>query len=589
MDEETEGEPQNANDSTTVTPDMNTDGTDRNSNGSTRALLPPRTNSPESTRRSANPSRGSYDHPGSDESHSRLVDVRRGEAPAYETIDLDITAEPAPPHRQDNSQATRISGFFSRFMPHRANNGTTNESATLSPPSNTQPSPFSPSHSREPSAQSAVSGVVSADSHGSPRRSNVSRTHRDRNNNSSTGSVFTVLSRTLSRNHEGGQLTSPSMISLNSISPPLTHTTTRTEFAYPRTGPTSEQVKFLASKETFGRFGVPYGPDAVAFAASSSRQDLPPGFDFIDRPSTSDLPPDGAASSARTPENATGLGGGDHSDRGGSPFPESAELSQDPPSLSDPPSQLALSRQKSTPNLGADILTSPSQSPLSKQQSTPNLGAGHPPLSKSVLKPKSAAYLQSDGEGRSLPPRSVSAASSYLTTESFQTAHGDEDGSTSPSPTGTLQPVPQIRVQLPSNNPSLTNVAEGGSGSEMEEFFDGDEGTEESESGDEGGSVNGGGNKTPKAASISEGHRSHTEGGAQGVKVVDPTSLADEDYESSVSEPNPKGLQDARTSTPITSSSSDSELGSDDESEAEMHSNHTEVAKTPVTMDPETS
>jgi len=122
----------------------------------------------------------------------------------------------------------------------------------------------------------------------------------------------------------------------------------------------------------------------------------------------------------------------------------------------------------------------------------------------------------------------------------------------------------------------------------MEEFFDGDEGTEESESGDEGRSVNGGGNKTPKAVSISEGHRSHTEG-ARGVKVVDPSSLADEDYESSVSESNPKGLQDARTSTPIPSSSSDSELGSDDESEAEMHSNHTEVQKTPVTMDSETS
>ena len=164
-----------------------------------------------------------------------------------------------------------------------------------------------------------------------------------------------------------------------------------------------------------------------------------------------------------------------------------------------------------------------------------------------------------------MPPRSVSAAGSYLTVESFQTAHDGEDGSTSPSPVGALQSVPQIRIQLPSNNPSLTNVAEGGSGSEMEEFFDGDEGREESESGDEGESVDGRGDKTPKAASISEGHQSHTEGGARGVRVVDPSSSTDEEYEPPACGANLKELQDARPSIPMPSPSSDSELGSGDE------------------------
>lgn len=194
------------------------------------------------------------------------------------------------------------------------------------------------------------------------------------------------------------------------------------------------------------------------------------------------------------------------------------------------------------------------------------------------------ANFRGDGEGN-LSPRSVSAAGSYLTVESFQTAHDGEDGSTSPSLTGTLQPVPQIRIQLPSNNPSLANVAEGESGSEMEEFFDGDEGMEESESEDEGGSADGGGNKTPKAASISEGHQSHT-GGARGVRVVDPSDLTDEEYEPPVSDP--KGPQDARASIPMPSSSPGSDLGSD-ESEAETRSNHTAVGKSLVTMHPETN
>jgi len=585
MDEDTEGEQQNVNDSTT-TPDMtlNTENTDRDSREITRTFLPPRNDSPESIRHSVHLSRNSYDHHGSDESHARLIDVRRGEAPAYETIDLDVMEVPAPVHPRQNSQPARIPGFFSRFMPHRANNSTANDLVTLSSPPNAQN--FSPSHSREPSAQSGVPGASRADPHSSPTRSRIGQTHRDRNNNSSTGSVFTVLSKTLSRNHDDGPLTSPSMISLNSISPPFTHTTTRTEFTYPRTGPTSEQIKFLSSKETFGRFALPYGPDAVAFAASSSRQDLPPDFDSIHRPSFSDLPPnpdDGSTSNLRGSTSMRRPSGGDHSDRGESPFPESVEPSSNSGSLTDPPSQLSLSKQKSTSNLGVNALTSPSQLSLSKQKSTPNLGVGRPSLSKSALKSKSMANLQNDGDG-GLPPRSVSATGSYLTVESFQTAHDDGDGSAPPSPTGALGPVPQIMVQLPSNDPSSTNLAEDGSGSETEEFFDGDEGTEGSESGgEEGEGANDGGNKTPRAPSVNEKHQPLAEGGDQEVKEDDPCSSTDEgDSESSVSESSPRGPQGTCTHTSTPSSS-------DDESEVETHSNHTEVDKTFVTTDLETS
>ena len=58
----------------------------------------------------------------------------------------------------------------------------------------------------------------------------------------------------------------PSMISLHSlISPPLTHTTLRTDFSYPRTGPTAEQMKYISSRESLAS-GVPFGQDAVRWA-----------------------------------------------------------------------------------------------------------------------------------------------------------------------------------------------------------------------------------------------------------------------------------------------------------------------------------
>jgi len=156
------------------------------------------------------------------------------------------------------------------------------------------------------------------DSYGTPSRSRVGRTRRDRNDNPSPGPVFTVLPMTLPSNLDDNALTSPSMISLNSVSPPLTHTATRTEFAHPRTGPTSEQVKSLSSGEAFGRFSLPYGPDAIVFAARS-----PPDFDSIHRPNVSDLAPnpdDGFASSLR--RSARGRRGctGDDLDRGESPL-----------------------------------------------------------------------------------------------------------------------------------------------------------------------------------------------------------------------------------------------------------------------------
>jgi hypothetical protein len=140
---------------------------------------------------------------------------------------------------------------------------------------------------------------------------------------------------------------------------------------------------------------------------------------------------------------------------------------------------------------------------------------------KSVLKSKSTPNIQSDGEV-SLPLFVSPVAGTYLTVENFQTAHDVGDGSVPPL---SLGPVPQIMVQLPSNNPSLANLAEG-SGSGMAGFFDGEEGN-------------------------------------QGENIKDRRN-------------NSKRPQNTRTHT----LSSGSDSGSDNENEAETHLNRTEVGKT---------
>ncbi len=61
-----------------------------------------------------------------------------------------------------------------------------------------------------------------------------------------------------SLNRQDPNSSQTSVGSLN-ISAPLTHTTTRTQFSFPKAGPTPEQLKFVSSRESLGRFGVPYG------------------------------------------------------------------------------------------------------------------------------------------------------------------------------------------------------------------------------------------------------------------------------------------------------------------------------------------
>ena len=99
------------------------------------------------------------------------------------------------------------------------------------------------SHTRMGSDNSIISTSFS---HGTQEGGTNRASHRPTPSRSSshlTSSMFHTLSQqrstnTLASNH----LNSPSMISLNSISAPLTHTLSCTEFTYPKAGPTPEQL-----------------------------------------------------------------------------------------------------------------------------------------------------------------------------------------------------------------------------------------------------------------------------------------------------------------------------------------------------------
>ena len=191
----------------------------------------------------------------------------RGEAPAYfEVVDLTQESNPELP-------TTQPSSIPSETLPEQRRSGFRTFLNRMSMMSHV------PEHRRAESDQSSTSNGHR------PNRSIQSRTSNHRPSQSSSGhSIFRTLSRQRSNqtlNSSSVHLNSPSLISLNSISSPLSHTLIRTEFTYPKSGPTPEQLKVISSLENFSRFGVPYGPDAIAFAASSSRQDLePPPPDF---------------------------------------------------------------------------------------------------------------------------------------------------------------------------------------------------------------------------------------------------------------------------------------------------------------------
>lgn len=242
------------------------------------------------------------------------VTDNRGEAPPYTggntgpiaATDFPPSPEPVPPRR--SGLRTLLHAIPNRFSIHNSSHTRTGSSFSVASSENTQ--------SIRETSQSRAS-------------------HRP--SNSGSGSVLSLTHfRNLSRqsNHN---LNSPSLISLNSISAPLTHTLTRTEFTYPKSGPTPEQLKLISSPESFARFAVPYGPDAIAYAASTSRHDLsnvpPPDFDA---PTYESVGP----SRLRTSSNAA--------DMSSDSLASAQDSSTESPLANDSPAPVSLSRRSST-------------------------------------------------------------------------------------------------------------------------------------------------------------------------------------------------------------------------------------------------
>lgn len=129
-------------------------------------------------------------------------------------------------------------------------------------------------------------------------------------NNASRSSLLALRGiRTRASSAGSAALSSPSMISLHSISAPLPHTLTRTEFRIPRGGLTPEQVKLITARDAPERFGRPYGSAAVAFAgsrvllASDTADTPPPEFDEAVGATTSSLSVDATAALDRAGES----------------------------------------------------------------------------------------------------------------------------------------------------------------------------------------------------------------------------------------------------------------------------------------------
>lgn len=232
---------------------------------STRNLLPPNSGN--------GPLRGSFETnnsmPDSEESSSSLLqavqnagDDSRGEAPPYfEVVDFNRTGGPrqemgssgvqrapeassdAPrsatvgslpsPDAQtrDNRNSRRLSGF--RDFLHTFTNATPR---TFVPAIPRESSERNSAHTRADSSMSITSSVTH-ESRIPPARERVTSRASHRPSNSGSGTALQSVFRTISRQRShntliSNHLDSPSMISLNSISAPLTHTLTRTEVSF---------------------------------------------------------------------------------------------------------------------------------------------------------------------------------------------------------------------------------------------------------------------------------------------------------------------------------------------------------------------
>ena len=215
-----------------------------------------------------------------------------------------------------------------------------------------------------------------------------------------------IVSRTHSRSvtNVTAGLTSPSAISIASISSPLTHTALRTDFVYPRSGPTPEQLKLISSIESVSKFGVPYGPDAVAFASASLVNLHGPPPEFEEHPSTDALP---------------GPSVGETRARAGSALSRVSQDGNTPDSRisqSSPPSSL---RESIVPSESAAHESEPSSSHPNRETSSPV--PDHNNDKASAPEPEDKKEPEVGSPIRTIPPRIPSPSPTVGTTSTAVT------------------------------------------------------------------------------------------------------------------------------------------------------------------------
>ena len=212
---------------------------------------------------------------------SSLTDTDiQGEAPPYYEVNNAYPPPSSPPPASIDSRlstpVSRVSGFRNIFNV-LGHSGSRASAANTSPRSPSRP------HSRAGSSLSTDIPLPDP-SHSRDASSPFRFSHRSTHSAGSISLLNVPSLRPVSRQSNstiGSQrVNSASQISLQSISAPLTHTLVRTEFTLPKAGLTPEQLKVISSRDSLGKFGIPYGPDAIAYAASNSRNELPPPPDF---------------------------------------------------------------------------------------------------------------------------------------------------------------------------------------------------------------------------------------------------------------------------------------------------------------------
>jgi len=366
-------------------------------------------------------------------------DVRAasGELSRVDTTDTLPIAPDSPPALHSGTPPARRRSVF-RGLIHAASRALSNPHPSAQP--------VTISRAPRPSRDVAVSPP--------PRPSNLSNRpagarsplvgHRTTPSNSEsilsvTSSTFGARSR--SATNVVGGLTSPSLISIASISAPLTHTAVRTDFVYPRSGPTPEQLKLISSIESVSKFGVPYGPDAVAYASASLVNLHGPPPEFEERPSLDGLPgPSVAATRARArsslsqdvnaPESRLSFSSAQSASRvttvtsaSAADEPEAAASSPEPeaPILSDvaPPAELEHSDEKEKPDEDHSVERvpprPPSPSPTQETTSTAAtvINATVPELGAASESPDENATSGSSRPALTVATRNPAAPSSF--------------------------------------------------------------------------------------------------------------------------------------------------------------------------------